>query len=300
MVILKSVMNSSQAKKILIVDLLQTLNYKPTKETSREAWYLSPFRSEQKASFKVAKDKNLWYDFGAGEGGTTLDLAQKLFHTPDLSDTLKALDRIFQSPTPFSFHQQSDFFTGDSDKENTDVLAAERKIQIVGIESLHSKGLFDYLDARRINRDIATYYLKEISFTANERSYFALGFVNDKKGYELRNKYYQGCFPPKHFTTIRLSHQPTSTVNLFEGFLDFLSYLTYFDLKHPKEDTIVLNSLSFAKSVIEITAKYQNVNLYLDNDKAGKEAVSLYPNGANFADRIYPNHKDFNDFLCNP
>jgi hypothetical protein len=127
-----------------------------------------------------------------------------------------------------------------------------------------------------------------------------LGFVNDKKGYELRNKYYQGCSPPKHFTTIRLSHQPTSTVNLFEGFLDFLSYLTYFDLKHPKEDTIVLNSLSFAKSVIDITAKYQNVNLYLDNDTAGKEAVSLYPNGANFADRIYPNHKDFNDFLCNP
>lgn len=293
-------MNSSQAKKILIVDLLQTLNYKPTKETSREAWYLSPFRSEQTASFKVAKDKNLWYDFGAGEGGTVIDLAQKLLRSPDLSATLQELDRLLQSPTPFSFHQQSEFFTEESNKESIDTVASEGKLQITGIEPLHSKGLFDYLQARKINRGIATYYLKEISFITNERSFFALGFVNDKKGYELRNKYYQGCSAPKYFTTIRLSHQLTPAVNLFEGVFDFLSYLTYFDLKHPKEDTIVLNSLSFAKSVIEITNKYQRVNLYLDNDKAGQEAVSLYQNGANFADKIYPNHKDFNDFLCKP
>ncbi len=290
-------MNSSQAKKILIVDLLQTLNYKPTKETVREAWYLSPFRSEQTASFKVAKDKNLWYDFGAGEGGNILDLAQKLFHTSDLSETLKELDRVY---TPFfSFHKQGEIFSKvPLKKTEDDSFSFEGGLTISGVEPLHSKGLFDYLKARKISTDIANFYLKEVTFRANGRDYFALGFINDKGGYELRNKYYKGCSAPKHYTRILLSHQPTDQINIFEGFFDFLSYLTYYDLEHPKKDTIVLNSLVFLKPILEITCRYQQVNLYLDNDTTGKEAVALFQNGINFAEQVYGNHKDFNEFLC--
>ena len=33
---------------------------------------LSPFRSETKPSFSVAPDKNMWYDFGSGQGGNAV------------------------------------------------------------------------------------------------------------------------------------------------------------------------------------------------------------------------------------
>ncbi|MCB0458954.1 MAG: DNA primase, partial [Flavobacteriaceae bacterium] len=43
-----------------------------------EAWFLSPFRSESQASFKVSKTKNRWYDHGTGIGGNVIDLVIQL------------------------------------------------------------------------------------------------------------------------------------------------------------------------------------------------------------------------------
>gem|GEM_PF-4687033 len=42
------------------------------------AWFHSPTRREKTPSFKVDLNKNLWYDFGIGEGGTLIDLVIKL------------------------------------------------------------------------------------------------------------------------------------------------------------------------------------------------------------------------------
>ncbi|GBF21147.1 MULTISPECIES: hypothetical protein [Arenibacter] len=46
----------------------------PTRTSVKEAWFLSPFRSETQASFKVSKELNRWYDHGAGKGGNVIDL----------------------------------------------------------------------------------------------------------------------------------------------------------------------------------------------------------------------------------
>ena len=40
--------------------------------------YLSPLREERTPSFKVDYVRNLWYDFGLGEGGTLLTLVMRL------------------------------------------------------------------------------------------------------------------------------------------------------------------------------------------------------------------------------
>jgi hypothetical protein len=41
-------------------------------------WYNSPLRDEKTPSFNVSKSKNVWYDFGSGEGSDAIDLYMRM------------------------------------------------------------------------------------------------------------------------------------------------------------------------------------------------------------------------------
>ena len=79
------------------------------------------------------------------------------------------------------------------------------------------------------------------------KPYFAVGFLNRSGGYEIRNKFFKGCIAPKDITHIR-QEQPKETCYLFEGFMDYLSFLTLRLERCPDrpeldgQDYIVLNS----------------------------------------------------------
>jgi len=64
-------------------------------------------------------------------------------------------------------------------------------------------------------------------------------------------------------------------------------------------DTIKLNGVE----LIEIMPKYIKINLYLDNDKAGKETVARIQNiredAVNRSQIIYPQYEDFNEYIIN-
>ena len=59
-------MNTLQARDISIEKVLQNLGCEPTKNTETESWYLSPFRTEKSASFKLNKKLNRWFDHEIG------------------------------------------------------------------------------------------------------------------------------------------------------------------------------------------------------------------------------------------
>jgi DNA primase len=55
------------------VDILDVISqYVDLKKRGKNYFGLSPFRSETKPSFSVAADKNMWYDFGSGQGGNAI------------------------------------------------------------------------------------------------------------------------------------------------------------------------------------------------------------------------------------
>jgi len=69
----------------------------------------------------------------------------------------------------------------------------------------------------------------------------------------------------------------------------------------PTYDTIILNSTALIESTKEHVLKYSKINLFLDNDSAGKQAVGYYKtihrNTINQSKKIYPNFKDFNEYI---
>ncbi len=71
--------NCIEANRIDLVDFLSNLGYKSQKIRNNDHWYLSPFRNEKSASFKVNKKLNVWFDFGEGKGGGVIDFGVQYF-----------------------------------------------------------------------------------------------------------------------------------------------------------------------------------------------------------------------------
>lgn len=84
-------MNISEAKQIRIVDFLQSLGYKPVRTANNQYWYLSPYREEHTASFKVNDRLNEWYDFAISEGGGLIELVMRLYGMHTVSEALRLI-----------------------------------------------------------------------------------------------------------------------------------------------------------------------------------------------------------------
>lgn len=103
---------------------------------------------------------------------------------------------------------------------------------------LRHHALFSYLQSRLIDADISRMYCKEVHYELRGRHYFALAFGNISGGYEVRNAYYKGCLNNKDISLIRhLTEETQENVCVFEGFMDFLSYMT---LKLAGDRTVCL------------------------------------------------------------
>ena len=289
-------MNIEDVKQIPIADYLHSLGYSPVKQQGNGLWYKSPLREEHEPSFKVNTDRNLWYDFGAGKGGNIIALASHLYATDSVPYLLKRIEEQAPHvhPVSFSFHKQS--FT-------------EPSFQQLEIVPLSSPALFAYLQGRGINIELAKRECKEARFTHNGKRYFAIAFPNISGGYEIRNRYFKGCIAPKEISHIRQAGKARTACYVFEGFMDYLSFLTLRQESCPNypeldgQDYIVLNSVSNINKALYPLGNYERIHCFFDNDHAGMEALRQirmeYGRDRYIRDasQIYSGCKDLNEYL---
>ena len=276
-------MNSEQAKQILIENYLLSIGITPVKQSGHNLWYKSPFRNENNPSFKVNRSINQWHDFGSGEKGNIIDLVMKLTHTDSVAEALRAIEQAVSFPQlhSFSFRQQ-EFSDGITDLE---------------IKPLNHPALLELLIKRKIPISIASKYCKEIHYRLNGKFYFAIAFPNDNGGYETLNPYFKGCVPPKEITTF---DRNTSSVNLFEGFMDYLSLLTM-QARQADISAVVLNSVTNLEKAVPFLSEHTLINVFFDNDEAGQLALKKLQNlNLPVVDisKRYAGFKDVNDYLC--
>ena len=205
-------MNTNEAKQIRIEEYLHSLGYDPVRRQGGSLWYKSPFRDEREPSFKVNTERNLWYDFGMGRGGNIIALAQELYASDSLPYLLERIAEQAPGVRPVSFS-----FGGQP--------VSKPSFQQLEAVPLSSPALLSYLRQRGINTELAKRECREVRYLTDGKPYFAIGFPNRSGGYEIRNKFFKGCIAPKDITHIR-QEQPKETCYLFEGFMDYLSFLT--------------------------------------------------------------------------
>ena len=272
-------------KDISIKSLLAERGITPKTERGGTGMYLSPFRSENTPSFKVDYCRNLWYDFGIGEGGSVIDLVMRL-------DGLN----FHQAATKL---EQGDFSSSHWIQPTVSTIQTPPtpKTEIISTDTIKNRHLIAYLEKRAINLDIAQKYCREVHYLQNNKPYFAIGFQSNSGGWELRNEYYKGGTSPKAPTIIKGS---TNSTMLFEGFMDMLAYLTLIETATPENSVCVLNSVSNLSKAVEFLRSQQTIHCFLDNDPAGSKALfDVHKLGVEVIDqsRLYKDFKDVNDFV---
>lgn len=286
-------MNTNEAKRIRIEEYLHSLGYSPARQQGGSLWYKSPFRDECEPSFKVNTERNLWYDFGAGRGGNIIALAQELYASDSLPYLLERIAEQAPNVRPVSFSFGGQPFSKPSFRQ-------------LEVAPLSSPALLSYLRQRGINTELAKRECYEVRYQTDGKPYFAVGFPNRSGGYEIRNKFFKGCIAPKDITHIRQT-EPGETCCLFEGFMDYLSFLTLRQERHPDrpafdgQDCIVLNSVSNLSKALRPLGDYERIHCFLDNDRAGLEALREiqreYGSRVRDASHVYSGYKDLNDYL---
>jgi len=316
-------MRSDQAKTISISSYLEQvegIKPKNSRLGGKELWYNSPIRQGDKTpSFKVDTILNLWFDHGLSKGGKIIDLVCEIRNV-SVREALAILENSglhYDNYTPsYTSNRNTPLFKKNtasqknkpavekekSSSKNSHILLAEKE--------LDNPSLIQYLKDRQIDLDIANKHLKEIHFKQADKlvQYFALGWKNGN-GYDARNKYFKGYIGTgKNISAINLKEG--NELIVFEGFIDYLSYLTYLQnekgIKEIKATVVVLNSTALKKNLTELVSEYQFPKAYffLDNDISGTKTLDYFTEALTDIElvdmsHLYSEHKDFNEWICN-
>ena len=282
-------MNIEKAKQIPLELVLEKMNYVPSKTNGFDKFYYSPFRDERTASFKINTKINMWYDHGLQKGGNIIDfIAFKFNYT--IPEVLKFLEN-YSDESIFSFQKQKNI--------ETKFIESKTKIKIIKVIEIQHYALKQYLENRKIYHYENESNLKEVHYEVNGKKYFGIGFRNRSNGFEIRSKYSKICVEKKDITLIELVKGHKNKLRIFEGFFDYLSFI---NLEKKSSDYLILNSIAMINRCDEILSKYDEIELYFDNDESGnlytKLTLEIFKNAIDFRN-FYEDFKDLNEWLIN-
>jgi DNA primase len=300
-------MRAKEAKQIAIVEYLSLTGNKPTSERKggKEIWYSSPIRDgDSNPSFKVDTLKNLWFDFGISKGGNIIDLV--MFQQ---GATIKEALAILEGTGLYSNKDYVSLFpTVNKTTSNNKQIAGEKEkrlvFEILGVGKITKNSLLDYLSKRAINLDVARKYLKQVHYKTRvkKRAYYALAWACGD-GYEARSEFFKG-FIGTNKDIIKINLKNNQTLSIFEGFMDFLSFLTYYNKPNFQNSVIILNGINFRTHALEEIKNYNfsKIYLFLDNDQGGKTTREFFMEsikGTSIVDKshLYKKHNDFNAMI---
>ena len=272
------------------MEYLERKGIKPVRRTPAYAMYRSPLREETHPSFKVDTEKNLWIDYAEGRGGSIIDLYMRL----EGCTLSEAICRLGQNALEHTAHSYSktEPRIGLNQTTTRQVSGTRRLICLSGTLPPY---LQEYLKKERcIDLEKAKPFFKCISYEVRGRRYEAIGFANSSGGYELRdNNTFKGTVATKDITPI--FENKAQPVYLFEGFMDFLSFLSM--KGEVTNQCLVMNSVSnVARSIHYLNKRnITSVRAFLDNDDAGRKAVQEFVNEGFKVEDMAVYYKDFKD-----
>ncbi|RRC97451.1 toprim domain-containing protein [Prevotella sp. OH937_COT-195] len=269
-------------REISIVDFLNAMGILPTGQKGKTLWYSAPYRTERTPSFKVDIAKNVWFDFGTGNGGDIFDLAGAFIGSEDFLLRAAFIAKSGTCPLPVIERPQR-----NEEKEPV--------FEDIWVRPLQDARLLGYLKERGIFADTAIPNCEEVRYRVHGKRYYAIGFRNEAGGMELRNRFFKGCIPPKD---ISLKRNGSDVCAVFEGFIDCLSAM---QIGIIASDWLVLNSVSNVENAVKALQGYEKIECFLDNDDAGRRTLERLR--ADFGEKVidhsslYADHKDLNEFL---
>ena len=237
---------------------------------NKKGLYYSPFRDESTPSFHIDVATNRWYDFGTSEGGGLFEFVCRIagITRGEVYDWLAS----FRSMIP-----ESEYKT---------VIEKAKKVKpsrIIVDSTSHDftrRKLVEYAQSRAVTKEILERYCEEVLYHIEvypQRQYFAIGFKNNDGGYVLRSSLTKKC-TSSAMTTLGPEGNLTTKVAgdkvlVFEGFMDFLSWISSVKQETPQYDCCILNSVSNIEKALPWITAHKNIAAFMDNDEAGRNTL---------------------------
>ena len=135
-------------KQVPLQDILAALGFFPENKKQINWWYISPFRKEKTASFKIDVQKNLWYDFGSGEGGNIFSFLEK-YKNLDFRASIDFLDNLYSYSSSIPLKSLK--------KLKNEVKEDDSTLEISSVEKLNHPALIQYISRRKIDKKLVSH-----------------------------------------------------------------------------------------------------------------------------------------------
>ncbi len=303
----------------LITPISEVLTFFGKSSECRGYMYFSPFHDEKAPSLHVKVNHDgtwVWTDFsmpgpkGGPLGGGFVDLVRELSKRDARYAGMKLNEVICQ----ISGNTSSVSISGKSSSTSRSEEASGSELDSVK-KGLERRALVLYATFKRcIPESLVNTYCGEVTYHSvgrPERSFYGIGFKNNSGGWAVRSV--------ARGRKINVGHGDISTLNkdgvlftdgkasspavfLFEGFMDFLSFLAWCEKDTPGVDIVVLHSTSNVGRCEQFVKSHSEVRCFFDNDNAGNQATKMVEGwcndaGVHFLDgrTAFKDHKDVNE-----
>jgi hypothetical protein len=291
--ILPTAINAGDVKaQVSLVSLLARLGFEPLRRSGKELHYLSMLRdSDTKPSFMVNDELGVWYDHGMGKGGNIVDFGLAFWKHLSFPEVLEKIVQV--SNTEISLQNNA---VGNNARKRSPV-----KIPHYAIEEIkelgHNQAITGYLQSRGVWHG-AQGRLKEVYYYVEDQKkqrkhFFGAGWQNEMGSWEIRNPYFKGCLGHKAISFIPGDE---SKLSVFEGYLNYLSWLT--ENPFATDSILVLNTINLLEVAIRKADDFTDISLFFDLDKKGCQAAIDFKSAVREAvDRssAYAGFNDYND-----
>ena len=297
-----------------IVEIMERLGC----DTSHHGYmYHAPYRQDRTPSMHIDARRNVWCDYGCMNpdgtpvGGGNIELVKRITGIESNTEAAQKILDIFN-------HIENSIAPVFSKTENRHKESG-RIIITSTLNMVLSKSLQFYLQQRCIDPNLASRWCYEVNFRNGQdgKELYAIGFPNDRGSFALRNSFYKGCNGQGVSTIIKgrsivgpldredrhfYPNAGKGKVLVFEGFMDYLSYLTLYRTLDPPHDVIVLNSTANVSEAIPFLQSHDSIECWTDNDESGKRVQTIIQDrcpdsDVRFMGACYSKYNDLNDYL---
>ena len=296
-----------EKKQLHSISIIEIMAYYGKRlDHTRSGLYFSPFREESNPSFHIDGSKNTWYDYGIGEGGSLFDFVCRIAGCArgEVYDWLAS----FRNMVPESEYRSI----------VAPILQRQKHSSRIVIDSASHRftryRLVEYAASRAVSKDVLEKYCEEVLYhvdSAPDRHFYAIGFKNNSGGYVLRSSISKRC-SSSDITTLGPDGKMTDAVEVdkvlvFEGFMDFLSWITDVKQETPQYDCCILNSVTNLTKALPWIMAHKDIAAFMDNDQAGKDTlqkiIDSVPEDAHNdvsvydMSKLYEGYNDLNEML---
>lgn len=312
----------------LTIPVADVLSWYGKRVDHRGYMYFSPFRDEAAPSMRVTVNPSdgtwVWADFGGTPSGGRKADGGGILH---MICRMEGMDPSMEE----SKRRAMDVLRSIAESRGISVIREESRTERrraskpagIGIDSVSRhfsrKNLVSYLSVNRgIPEEVFGRYCSQVTYhplSDSSRQFTVIGFPNNAGGWTLRGTGAPARSKKNYLSGISTFNSegghsseevPTSDrCVLFEGFIDFLSWLSWRGDVRPGMDVCVLNSTSNLVRARSWVLAHKVVRSFFDNDKAGDVATQWLEtlcreSGKDFRDgrSAYAGYDDVNDAWC--